>query len=56
MVNYLGIQLNNLSYIAVLLLGLVIFLVIWIISEVQRQKRRHHRRIEKVKALNLIRN
>lgn len=56
MVDYLGIHLNALSYIAILLSGLVIFLVIWIVSEIQRQKRRaHHHRMERAKALNLIR-
>lgn len=55
MVDYLGIHLNALSYIAILLSGLVIFLVIWIVSEIQRQKRRHHHRMEKAKALSLIR-
>lgn len=55
MVDYLGIHLNTISYIAILLSGLVLFLVIWIISEIQRQKRRKHHRMERAKALNLIR-
>jgi hypothetical protein len=39
MVDYLGIHVGTLEYIAILLFGLSVFLVIWIISEIKRIKR-----------------
>jgi hypothetical protein len=41
-VSYLGISLNALSYVAMLLFGLIIFLIIMILTEKDRQ-RRHKR-------------
>ncbi|MGY4884171.1 MAG: hypothetical protein ACP5NZ_01175 [Nanobdellota archaeon] len=38
-VDYLGIHLGTLEYIAILLFGLIIFLIIFIATEKQRQKR-----------------
>ena len=47
-VDYLGINLGTLEYIAILLFGLTIFVVIWIIAEKKRQIR-HNQRIRKLK-------
>ncbi|HPD81982.1 MAG TPA: hypothetical protein PK357_02685 [Candidatus Pacearchaeota archaeon] len=38
---YLGIELSGLAYIALLLFGLIIFVIIMILTEKQRQKRRY---------------
>lgn len=38
-VSYLGINLGTLEYVAVLLFGLIIFVVIMIATEKQRQRR-----------------
>jgi hypothetical protein len=45
-VSYLGINLNTWTYLAILLFGLIIFVIIFIATEKQRQ-RRHHRELEK---------
>ena len=46
-VSYLGIELGGLTYIALLLLGLIIFVTIMILTEKQRQKQRKHRKLNK---------
>ena len=48
-VSYLGINLGTLEYIAILLFGLIIFVIIMIATEKQRQKRH---RIERVKQMH----
>jgi preprotein translocase subunit YajC len=44
---YLGIELGSLTYIALLLFGLIIFITIIILTEKQRQKQRKHRKLNK---------
>jgi len=46
-VSYLGINLNALSYVALLLFGLIIFVIIMILTEKQRQKQKKHRMVNK---------
>lgn len=45
-VSYLGISLNTLSYVALLLFGLIIFLIILILTEKDRQRRHKRERLK----------
>lgn len=50
-VDYLGIHLGTLEYICILLFGLIVFILIMIITEKQRQKRnkvrhKHHNQLQ----------
>jgi len=42
-VDYLGIHLDTLTYIALLLFALIIFIILWIIAEMRKQKKNHER-------------
>lgn len=49
-VNYLGINLSTLEYICILLFGLIIFIIIMIATEKQRQRRHrleHHKHMQR---------
>jgi hypothetical protein len=46
-VSYLGIELSGLMYIALLLFGLIIFVIIMIVTEKQRQRRKNHKTVNK---------
>jgi preprotein translocase subunit YajC len=48
-VSYLGLHIDSLTYVMLLLFFLVVFLVIWIFSEIKRQKRYNRKKLEKVK-------
>jgi hypothetical protein len=45
-VSYLGIEIGGLTYIALLLFGLILFVIILIATEKQRQ-RQHHKILNK---------
>jgi len=47
-VEYLGIHIDSLTYIAILLFGLIAFVIIWTIAERKRQKK-HHERLKRMK-------
>jgi preprotein translocase subunit YajC len=51
-VDYLGIHIDSLTYISILLFGLIVFVAIWIISEIKRKKR-HKRALNKLKKAEL---
>jgi preprotein translocase subunit YajC len=44
---YLGIEISGLTYIVLLLFGLIIFVIIMILTEKQRQKQKKHRMVNK---------
>jgi NADH:ubiquinone oxidoreductase subunit 4 (subunit M) len=46
-VSYLGIEISGLTYVALLLLGLIIFIIILIATENKRQRQRHFSRLNK---------
>lgn len=48
-VSYLGINLGTLEYISILLFGLIIFVVIMIATEKQRQRRHKAERAREMK-------
>jgi preprotein translocase subunit YajC len=47
-VSYLGFHITALTYVMLLLLFLVVFLCIWIFSEIKK-KRRYNKRINEIK-------
>ncbi len=48
-VDYLGIHLGTLEYVSILLFGLIIFVIIMIATEKQRQKRHRTERTREMK-------
>lgn len=44
---YLGIELSGLVYISLLLFGLIVFVIIMILTEKQRQKQKNFRKVNK---------
>ncbi len=55
-VSYLGIHLGTLEYIAILLFGLIIFVIIMIATENQRQNRQRAERARENRRMSELRN
>ncbi|HOC97268.1 MAG TPA: hypothetical protein PKJ54_03230, partial [Candidatus Pacearchaeota archaeon] len=55
-VSYLGIHLGTLEYVAILLFGLIIFVIIMIATENQRQNRQRAERARENRRMSELRN